>query len=536
MKTSLAISMILLSMLYFVLPLSGVNNHKSYTTTGFRHDTSILKSTPARIEKEIVGYYPNWLWYRRNHLVNPTTLDYEKYTVINYAFFTPMSDGSIVSTDAWADENLLLGPTIWWPEVVHDSTQSLPYRANLAGVKVLPSIGGWSDLTYFPAIAADPVKRQTFVQNCLSLIQTYKFNGIDLDWEYPGYAPNGGTQADAPNFTSLLQDIRTALNNLETQTGQAYLLSACFGAAQGHMQNIQWNNVVPLLDMINLMTYDFHGPWDTLSNHNTPLYSPAVGDTAMCIEAAFNLLTQTYNVPANKINLGIAFYGKAFANCTQLYGTHNGYDASTFPDDAGQPRYYDILNSLNLFTYYWDDQVKCPYLLGNTLSTFVSYDDEASIGYKARFVNNNDAQGVIIWEITGDYVETTPGSGIIAGTSLLDSLSVILSESEVSLPPDNPGLAPETTVIDFQDIYPNPFRLRANISFTVYKTTPIVISVFNIKGQCVKSLFSSIKSKGNYEITWNGTDNNGKAAPSGIYLIKLTGNRETHSRRVIRLK
>lgn len=399
-------------------------------------------------QKQVVGYYPNWQWYDRSQLVNPETIFYEKYTIINYAFFRPQANGAITSTDAWADENLLLGPMVWWPVQHHDSTRSLPYLALQAGVKLLPSIGGWNDSNHFPGIAADPAKRQTFVNACINLINTYKFDGIDLDWEYPGYAPHGGSPADKDNFTLLLQELREALNVLSQQTGKAYLITSCFGAAQSHMQHIDWENILPLVDWINLMTYDFHGSWDPESNHHTPLYSPAVGDPDWCFDGAFNLITQNFGVPAEKINIGVAFYGKALANCTQLYGPHSGYDGSTFWEDEGQPLYYNILKRMNLFTQYWDDQVKCPYLLGNSLNTFVTFDDPVSIGYKAQYVMDNNIGGVIIWEITGDYIETTPGSGVIAGTPLLDTLNYIFANAKsqsLSLPAGWSGISSYVT-------------------------------------------------------------------------------------------
>jgi GH18 family chitinase len=383
----------------------------------------------AQNNKEIVGYYPNWQWYDRNHLVNPESIMYEKYTIINYAFFRPMADGSVVSTDSWADENLLLGPMIWWPVVMHDSTKSLPYQAHQAGVKLLPSIGGWNDSYNFPAIAANTVKRQTFVNSCLALIDVNNFDGVDLDWEYPGYAPNGGTTQDKQNFTLLLQDMRNGLDALELQTGKDYLLTSCFSPDGEKMLDIEWPDVLPLVDMVNFMTYDFHGSWDPESNHNTPMYPPQIGNPDWCIDGAFTILTQTFNVPPEKVNVGMAFYGKSLANCSQLYGPHTGYDGSTFWEDEGVPLYYNILKKMNQFTRYWDDEVKCPYLLGNAINTFVTYDDPESLRYKAQFVEDHNAKGIIIWEITGDYIETDPGSGIIAGTPLLDTIHVVFNES-----------------------------------------------------------------------------------------------------------
>ena len=421
--------------------------------------SAIAIETKGQSEKEIVAYYPNWQWYDRAQLINPESIQYEKYTVINYAFFRPLADGSLQSTDSWADENLLLGPMIWWPVQTHDSTKSLPYLCQQHGVKLLPSIGGWNDSYNFPGIAADPVKRQTFISDCLGLIAEYDFNGVDLDWEYPGYAPHGGSPADKENFTLLVQELREALDDLSVQTGDDYLLTSCFGASEERMQYIEWENIVPLVDMINLMTYDFHGSWDPESNHHTPLYSPAVGNPDWCFHGAFTKLTQEFGVPPQKINMGVAFYGKALANCTELYGSHTGYDASTFWEDEGQPLYYNIMKNMDLFVHHWDDQVKCPYLLGNSINTFVTYDDPLSVAHKAQYVMDHDAKGVIIWELTGDYLETYPGSGQIAGTPLLDTIHQVFDQlTQTIIIPDgwsgiSTWLSPQNPVV--ADIFEN---------------------------------------------------------------------------------
>ena len=63
--------------------------------------------TQAQPCKQVIGYYPNWQWYDRAKLVNPATINYSKYTVINYAFFAPQDNGSILTTDAWADNSWL---------------------------------------------------------------------------------------------------------------------------------------------------------------------------------------------------------------------------------------------------------------------------------------------------------------------------------------------------------------------------------------------------------------------------------------------
>ena len=376
--------------------------------------------------RQIIGYYPNWQWYDRNKLVNPSTIAYSKYTIINYAFFAPQTNGSIATTDSWADENLLEGTPLWTGPVAHDSTTSLPYKAHQAGKKVVPSIGGWTLSNNFPAIAASASLRAAFAHACRQLCAQYRFDGIDIDWEYPGYVANSGTAADAANFPLFISQIRDTLTAYGNATGKTLLLTACFGASRDNMANINWTAVVPKLDYVNLMTYDFFGSWDAVANHNAPLAKPAQGDTTFNMTSAVNYLISHYNVPSTKICTGVAFYGRSAktTGTPALFAPINGQvDNSTFSADAGTPCYYNIPAAMNQFTYHWDTVAQVPYLTGNgSLKTFVSYDDQRSIALKAQFINSKNLGGAIIWEITGDYLETSPGSGVVAGTPLLDTL------------------------------------------------------------------------------------------------------------------
>ncbi|TAK43091.1 MAG: hypothetical protein EPO28_06455, partial [Saprospiraceae bacterium] len=106
--------------------------------------------------REVFAYFPSWKWHHRGFLVNPATIDYTKYTAINYAFFQPLDDGSITTFDPVADKTLLLGEikadappaypkwnglgTPQW----HLPETSLVGKAHENGVKVLISVGGWT--------------------------------------------------------------------------------------------------------------------------------------------------------------------------------------------------------------------------------------------------------------------------------------------------------------------------------------------------------------------------------------------------------
>ncbi len=441
--------------------------------------------------KEVIGYYPNWQWYDRNKLVKPTSIDYSKYTIINYAFFKPELSGAISSTDAWADDNLLNGQPNWVQGGYYPNT-SVVSLAHNAGVKVVPSIGGWTLSNNFPAIAADVTKRTAFANACVQLIAQYNFDGIDIDWEYPGYSPNSGTIADKQNFTLFLQAIRTALNAKTVQTGKTYLLTACFGASQSNMANIEWANVAPILDCINLMSYDFFGTWDATTNHNAPLYTPAQGDPTFNINSAVNSLLTTYNVPANKICAGLAFYGRSHitVNAPTLHGAGTGQaDKVTFGVDDGSPAFYNVLLQQSLFNKYTDNLAAAPYLLGkNGLKNYYSYDDTTSITTKPTYIKKKNLRGCIIWEITGDYIETSPGSGIVAGTPLATAIKNVFcgATSTTCNVPSNVVVTPNVSTVSVNWAgtgavsYNVQYKLAAATTWTTVTTTSNSLTLNNL--------------------------------------------------------
>lgn len=401
--------------------------------------------------KTIIGYYPGWQWYDRVGLVNPTTIDYSKYSIINYAFLVPTPDGSITVTDPWGDKNLLLGSIDWSTAPAGYETQydlgnpnyhlpntSLISQAHNADVKVMISLGGWTYSNDFPSIAGNTSKRTNFAHWCNEVIRTYGCDGIDLDWEYPGFEEHSGTPEDTHNYTLLIQEIRDSLNSLEETTGNDLLLTAAFGAAPARMEDIEWEFIVPELDFVNLMSYDFFGAFDSETNHNSPLFPPASGNPAFNLDVAVTTLVETYGVPSEKINAGVAFYGRSAvtAGIPGLHAASAGYaDAATFSMDEGTPLYYNVLLQMGLFESHWDNAAHVPYLTGiGNLHTFVSYDNESSILEKAQYIVNHDLAGAIIWEITGDYIETSAGSGIIGSTPLADALNTGLCSAAFDIP------------------------------------------------------------------------------------------------------
>jgi chitinase len=364
---------------------------------------------------EIIGYYPSWKWKSTDHFMTPDRIPFDKLTIINYAFFFPLPDGNLIGRDTAGDAIILRGG----PESGKYSAKTgagLTTLAHRHGVRVLLSIGGWEDSNNFPEVASTEKGRTEFAHSCLDQIRMYGFDGIDIDWEYPGYADHRGTPEDKGNFTKLLRVIRDSLDGFGKIQNKRYMLTAALPASGPVLANYEMDSVASLLDGMNIMTYDFNGPWDSLSGHNSPLYAPRADDSLRNVDASFRLYTESFKVPAGKINLGVPFYGHAYANCTSLYSRHSGADTVHFSNQG--MFYYDVAPLINSNVREWDNRAKVPCLICKSWKTLISYDDEESVGYKARYVVDHKAGGVIIWEITGDFLPDgrTPLLDVISST------------------------------------------------------------------------------------------------------------------------
>ncbi|MBC8193152.1 MAG: glycoside hydrolase family 18 protein [Candidatus Marinimicrobia bacterium] len=352
--------------------------------------------------KDIIGYYPSWRFMERDHLVTQASIPYNKLTIINYAFFYPTPAGDLVGLAPEADKYLLHDLIDQKTGEALPNTSLIDY-AEKNDVQVMLSIGGWEDSGNFPHVAAAESRRSRFAQNCVDVIKKYGFHGIDIDWEYPGLEAHNGTPADKENFTLLLQTVRDSLDAHSKLTKRYYPMSFAAPASPNVAKGFDAVAISEILDFINIMTYDFNGAWNPISNHNSPLYQPAAGAATATLDAAFKLYHEEYGIPADKLNVGAAFYGRTFAGCKKLFGSHTG--ASTYFHPEGFADYQMIVNNPKGFKRQWDSKANVPYLINKKERILVSYDDPESIGLKADYINDTGARGIIIWTIVGDYFE-----------------------------------------------------------------------------------------------------------------------------------
>ncbi|MCX2433228.1 glycoside hydrolase family 18 protein [Pedobacter sp. GR22-10] len=261
-------------------------------------------------------------------------------------------------------------------------------------LKVMIAMGGWSACPNCSEVFSRANGRKTFAQTTKALLNYFKADGIDIDWEYPaveGYPGHKYMAADKQNFTLLIKDLRDELGSKAEISfaagGNKNCLDSCF----------EWKKVMPLVDRVNLMSYDLVGGYAKISGHHTPLYSTPQQQSSA--DYAIKEMIK-YGVPPDKIALGAAFYGRIFENTTDA--NHGLYQPTKFLDGVSSRDYKTFFSKDSGYQYYWDDVAKAPYYYNATAKRLVTFDDKKSIALKTRYIIDQKLNGIMFWELNDD--------------------------------------------------------------------------------------------------------------------------------------
>jgi GH18 family chitinase len=341
----------------------------------------------------VAGFYP----YTKDYVLKPENIQLQNLTHLIYCFAGPRADGSI-STETGSYHN----PT-------------LVSRTHAEGRKFIIMMGGGLQSGGFHAMASSATTRTIFINTLVEWCTTYGYDGVNIDWEYPG---DNNKNEDRENLTALITEMRQAFNTFKNQTGKYLEISIDVHSSLFYAQWVDFATLKNYVDWFGLMSYDFAGNWSyTLhAAHNAPLYcGPAeICDRYLSVDRGVKNLTESLGIPSSQIVMGVAFYGREFYN-SALYQTPR-------EGGAGVP-YYDIEPLIsNGWTRYWDEQSRVPYLLKNSGSGFMSYDDATSLKEKTDYIKEKELLGTMIWEITQDVDKVTKQQPLlkVIGENLVD--------------------------------------------------------------------------------------------------------------------
>lgn len=354
---------------------------------------ALLLGTPTGAERrtyqtggEVVGYYAGWAAYQG---YTPAQIPAEHLTQINYAFAQIDPDTLTIALENEAHDNKNLA-----------ALRKL--RQQNEHLKLLISVGGWSDSRYFSDAASTAARREKFAASCVDFVVEQELDGVDLDWEYPvsGGAPGMVHRlADKQNFTKLLQELRTQLDRQGRRDGKKYSLTIAGAAGSWYLNQIEAVKAADIVDHIFLMGYDLHGTWDRYADFNAPLYAPSGASPQGKSGIADSV--QAYldkGIPAEKIVLGMPLYGYAYQGVSgKNDGLHSTYTSAKSVSYKTLKRSY---LSNGAYRQLRHQEAQVPYLYGN--KTFVSYDDGASLAAKAALARSRGLGGIGFWELSQD--------------------------------------------------------------------------------------------------------------------------------------
>ncbi|HEX5207590.1 MAG TPA: glycoside hydrolase family 18 protein [Steroidobacteraceae bacterium] len=370
----------------------------------------IVSSIPAEAAPRIAAYYDGGM--------PVSAIPADKLSELIYAFGEPNDAGSCAAPTA---------AQIGTFAALRDLRRQHP------GLRLILSIGGWDAAPQYSDIALTDRTRRRFTGSCIQIFVVQQgFDGIDLDWEFPVHGGmNKSRSEDRADATALVREFRRQLDALGHDRGRHYLLTVATpagtwqqGGAYSVSDSYDLAALAPAVDWLNVMTYDMNNIFSPASAFNAPLAADP-RDPAPAPQRARDNLTsavryyESQGVPAAKIMLGVAFYGRGFTGVSPQDGGLYSKYKDGFPETPWKTVSAHFLTSPD-WVRHWSASAQAPWLYNARQHIFFTYDDPRSLAIKADFARREHLRGAMIWVLGED----DPGNCLLnALTSHLDSES-----------------------------------------------------------------------------------------------------------------
>ncbi|MGN9781833.1 glycoside hydrolase family 18 protein [Nonomuraea sp. ZG12] len=378
-------------------------------------------STHDRFKR--VAYFIQWGVYARNYHVKDmdTSGAAAKLTHINYAFGFVNPEGACYSADPWADWQRPVPAEQSVDGVADEPGQALngnlnqlrKLKAKHPGLKALISLGGWTGSKYFSDAVLTAESRAELARSCVDLwlrgnlpglepgAGAGVFDGIDLDWEWPGSAGAEGNiirPEDKRNFTLFVEELRA---QLAAFSAEAQLTAFLPAAAAKIDSGFEVRRVFRQLDFATIQGYDLRGSWETRTGHNGNLFTDRRDPNE--VRYSVDQTVRDYRergAPARKLVIGVPAYGQGWTGVTA--GGNGLYRPATGPAPgkwaAGVEDYKDLVTKPG--KRHRDLRTGTMWLYDG--NEFWSYDDPAVLLQKAAYIRLKGLGGAMMWSIDQD--------------------------------------------------------------------------------------------------------------------------------------
>ncbi|CAI6036973.1 unnamed protein product [Clonostachys chloroleuca] len=178
-----------------------------------------------------------------------------------------------------------------------------------AVIKVWVAFGGWEfndegpTRTTFSSLAASAENTTTFLDSLVSMMNRYRFDGVDIDWEFPTANDRGGRPEDYKNQVEFMSRLRSRMKDVKKG------VSVVIPATDRYLKGFDLKSLEPHVDWFNLMNFDLHGSWDILDKSTGPWVKSHTNMTE--IQTALDQLWRS-DISPTKVTMGMSFYGRSF--------------------------------------------------------------------------------------------------------------------------------------------------------------------------------------------------------------------------------
>ncbi len=297
---------------------------------------------PKSFDRHVIAFYPH---YRHNTLP-VDQIRWEKITRIIYAFARPNADGSINTSDL-------------------TQITELVNEAHANGVEVYLSVGGGgSGSDNFPAVAANEEAMARLVLEIRQYLFANCLDGVDIDWEHwTGSASNTVIPAESMAYAEILQMLKQEI--------EPFGLGLSIDVSASNWGGRHIPDVEAFVDYLQIMAYDFTGPWSEPGPHSA--FDDAIGSGSDESSTGLAYWVNYRGWPKDKVILGVPFYGR------------------DFDDNGGAGVTYASI--LEKYPDAWKyDQVDNIY-----------YNGIATMVQKTQYTKDHQYPGIMIWEIAQDH-------------------------------------------------------------------------------------------------------------------------------------
>ena len=320
----------------------------------------------SEIQKPVImGYFPSY-----QTALTADQVPTGSFTHVIYSFLK-VNDAGVLDPDSWA------------------AAPAIAKTVHAKGIKVVLALSGGSNGELFAAMVRDPAKNAKFLDSTIDVLKKCDADGIALDWEQP-------EESDKALTTALIGNLHKKMKAANPDAILVLVVNHSAWNSKGY----DGPNLVNKVDYLQVMSYDFHGPWSH-AGHQTSLFASradAEDGAVFTYPKTLQYWHETQGFPLDKILMGIAGYGRGFKAA-------NWGDKTTGDSKYPEVSYRDLDGLIGKgWTREWDADAHAPWLQSADKTDRISYDDPQSVADKAVWMKQNGMPGFFIWEMSQEYM------------------------------------------------------------------------------------------------------------------------------------